>query len=148
MIFDISERSRKTMNDKEGSREWVRLPLRCLQDSDISVYDTLVLAVLLDYIDGESKAMSVEKLMQKTGLSDRQIQKSIKALIDAGYITAERRAGKKTIFTQCEVLPPKRQPKPKKGAGKDDFDVEKYEKFISDFETDFYTGKYAKYKEG
>lgn len=141
MIFDISERSRKTMNDKEGSREWVRLPLRCLQDDDISVYDTLVLAVMLDYIDGESKAMSVEKLVQKTGLSERQVRKSVKALIDADYITAERRAGKKTVYTQCEVLPPKR-PKPKKEQAKksssydDDFDVEEYKEFINDFYAD------------
>lgn len=134
MIFDISERRKKAVNDKDGSKEWVRLPLRCLQDDDISVYDTLVLAVMLDYIDGESKAMSVEKLVQKTGLSERQVRKSVKALIDAGYITAERRAGKKTVYTQCEVLPPKRQPKPKKEQAKsnDDFDVEEYKVFIND----------------
>lgn len=124
------------MNDKEGSREWARLPLRCLKDKDLTLSDVIVLSVIIDYIDGESKAMSREKIMEKTGLSDWQVKQSIKALIKAEYITAERRAGKKTVFTQCEVLPPKRQPKPKKkqaSSSYDDFDIEEYKEFINDF---------------
>lgn len=132
MIFDISERRKKAVNDKE-KKEWVRLPLKCLTDTDLTLADAVVLSVILDYIDGESKAMSREKIMGKTGLSDWQVKQSIKALIKAEYITAERRAGKKTVYTQCEVLPPKRQPKPKKkqaSSSYDDFDVEEYKEFI------------------
>lgn len=122
------------MNDKSGSNEWARLPLRCLKDSDLTLSDVIVLAVIIDYIDYESKAMSIEKIMQKSNLSRRQVIDSIKILVKAEYLTAESAAGKKTVFTQRDVLPPKRQQKKKKQTGKCDstFDLSEYMDFIND----------------
>ena len=129
VIIDISERS-KAMNNKE-SKEWVRLPLKCLKDSDLTLSDAIVLSIILDYIDVESKPMSIEKIMQKTELSKMQVNRSIKALVKAEYLTVERRAGKKTVFTQCEVLPPKRQKQKK--SKESNLDLEKYKIFINQF---------------
>ena len=122
------------MHNKD-CKEWIRLPIGAVKDDDLTLSDALVLAVILDYIDGESKPMSVDKIMQKTGLKERQVQASIKALVKAEYLTAERRAGKKTVFTQCDVLPPKRQSQKKaqKKSGLDaDFDVDEYKVLIND----------------
>lgn len=131
MIIDISERS-EAMNEQDGSKEWFRLPQRCLHDKDLNLYDVIVLAVIVDYIDGESKPMSVDKIMQKTSLSERQVRYSIKNLVANKYITAESRAGKKTIFTQCNVLPPKRKSQKKQQPQtQSQLDLEKYKIFIN-----------------
>lgn len=120
------------MHNKD-CKEWIRLPIGAVKDDDLTLSDALVLAVILDYIDGESKPMSVDKIMQKTGLKERQVQASIKNLVTAQYITAERRAGKKTIFTQCDVLPPKRQSQKKQPQSQSNsqLDLEKYKIFIN-----------------
>lgn len=123
------------MNEQSGSKEWLRLPQRCLHDKDLNLYDVIVLAVIVDYVDGESKPMSVDKIAQKAGLSERQVQISIKNLVANKYIEAERRAGKKTVFTQCDVLPPKRQSQKKaqkKSSLDADFDVEEYKCLVND----------------
>ena len=116
-------------------KEWIRLPIGAVKDDDLTLSDALVLAVILDYIDGESKPMSVDKIMQKTGLTDRAVQKSIKNLVANKYITAESRAGKKTVFTQCDVLPPKRQSTKKQSQqpqkNSSGLDLEKYKIFIN-----------------
>jgi len=128
---------RKKMNDINGSKEFLRLPVRALLDKDLTLSDVIVLSAIIDYVDDESKAMSVDRIMQKTGLTDRAVQKSINALIKNNYITAERRAGKKTIYKQCEVLPPKRQSQKKekdkklKSGFDADFDVEEYKVLIN-----------------
>ena len=124
------------MHDKE-SKEWIRLPIGAVKDKDLTLADALVLSVIIDYIDGESKSMSIDKIAQKTGLSNMQISRSIKALVKAEYIIAESRAGKKTIYKQCEVLPPKRQSQKKekdkkiKNGFDADFDVEEYKVLIN-----------------
>ena len=124
------------MHDKE-SKEWIRLPIGPVKDKDLTLADALVLSVIIDYIDGESKSMSIDKIAQKTGLSNMQISRSIKALVKAEYIIAESRAGKKTIYKQCEVLPPKRQSQKKekdkkiKNGFDADFDVEEYKVLIN-----------------
>ena len=130
MIIDISRRLK--MHNKD-CKEWIRLPIGAVKDDDLTLSDALVLAVILDYIDGESKPMSVDKIMQKTGLKERQVQASTKNLVTAQYITAERRAGKKTIFTQCDVLPPKRQSQKKQPQSQSNsqLDLEKYKIFIN-----------------
>ena len=139
---------------KDGaSKEWLRLPVAAMQDKDLTQSDLYVLAYLLDRVDGEKKAVSIKSIAEKTELSERQVKRCIKQLIENKYIKAERRTGATTLYYQCDVLDPKRQPKPKKEQAKkssnyDDFDVEEYKEFINDFGTDFYTGKYAKYKEG
>ena len=133
MVFDISER-RKEMNNENGSQEWLRLPVRAMQDSDLTFADVCILAYIIDRVDGEKKAVSVKAIMQKTGASERQVQTSVKRLIENKYITAQTRTGAATLYTQCNVLDPKRP----KGAGKkssssyDDFDVEEYKEFIND----------------
>ena len=116
-----------------NSKEWIRLPMGAVKDDDLTLSDALVLAVILDYIDGDSKPMSVDKIAQKTGLSDMQIHRSIKNLVATKYIATESRAGKKTVYTQCDVLPPKRPKKQpqqpqKSGSG---LDLEKYKIFIN-----------------
>lgn len=119
------------MHNKD-CKEWIRLPIGAVKDDDLTLSDALVLAVIIDYIDTNSKPMSVDKIMQKTGLTDRAVQKSIKALVKAEYLEAESRPGKKTVYTQCDVLPPKRQSQKqsqKKQEGQ--LDLEKYKIFIN-----------------
>ena len=121
------------MNNENGSQEWLRLPVRAMQDKDLTFADVCILAYIIDRVDGEKKAVSVKAIMQKTGASERQVQTSLKRLIENKYITAQTRTGAATLYTQCEVLPPKRQPKPKKEQAKndDDFDIEDYKEFIN-----------------
>ena len=125
-------RRRLKMHNKD-CKEWIRLPIGAVKDDDLTLSDALVLAVILDYIDGESKSMSIDKIIQKTGLSNYQVRQSIKALVKAEYLTAESRAGKKTIFTQCDVLPPKRQSQKKQSQSQSSgqLDLEKYKIFIN-----------------
>lgn len=120
------------MHDAD-SKEWIRLPIGAVQDKDLTLSDALVLAVIIDYIDTNSKPMSVDKIAKKTGLSEMQIHRSIKALIRADYLTAESRAGKKTVYTQRDVLPPKRQSQKQsqKKQEQGQLDLEKYKIFIN-----------------
>ena len=125
------------MNDINGSKEFLRLPVRALLDKDLTLSDVIVLSAIIDYVDDENKTMSIERIMKKTNLSNYQVRQSIKSLEKNNYITAERRAGKKTIYKQCEVLPPKRQSQKKekdkkiKNSFDADFDVEEYKVLIN-----------------
>ena len=121
------------MNDINGSKEFLRLPVRALLDKDLTLSDVIVLSAIIDYVDDENKTMSIERIMKKTNLSNYQVRQSIKSLEKNNYITA----GKKTIYKQCEVLPPKRQSQKKekdkkiKNSFDADFDVEEYKVLIN-----------------
>lgn len=124
---------------KDGAtKEWLRLPVAAMQDKDLTQSDIYVLAYILDRVDGEKKAVSIKSIAEKTELSERQVKRCIKNLIDNKYIKAERRTGATTLYYQCDVLDPKR---PKKEQAKksssydDDFDVEEYKEFINDWRT-------------
>ena len=132
--YSISEIKREK---KENKNEFLKVPVYALLDKDLTLSDAIVFSAIIDYIDDESKAMSIERIMKKTNLSNYQVRQSIKSLEKNNYITAERRAGKKTIYKQCEVLPPKRQSQKKekdkklKSSFDADFDVEEYKVLIN-----------------
>ena len=133
MIIDLIKERRKTMNNKDGSNEWLRLPVRAMQDSDLTACDVLVLSYILDRVDSEEKAVSITSITEKTGLSERQVRYSIENLIANKYITANKHKGQVTTYSQCDVLPPKRQPKkPKITTSDDNFDIEEYKEFVND----------------
>ena len=119
------------MNNENGSQEWLRLPVRAMQDKDLTFADVCILAYIIDRVDGEKKAVSVKAIMQKTGASERQVQTSIKRLVENKYIAAQTRTGAATLYTQCNVLDPKR-PKKEQAKNNDDFDIEEYKEFIND----------------
>ena len=86
--------------------------------------------------EAKKNNMRVRSIAEKTELSERQVKRCIKNLIDNKYIKAERRTGATTLYYQCDVLDPKRPKKEqakKSSSSYDDFDVEEYKEFINDF---------------
>lgn len=116
------------MKKENDSKEWLRLPVAAIQDKDLSASDVYVLAYVLDRVDGDTKAVSIKSIAAKTMLSERQVKRCLKNLVENKYIKAESRAGKPTLYSQCDVLQPKRQPQKKKSG----LDIEKYKIFIND----------------
>ncbi|OJH45172.1 helix-turn-helix domain-containing protein [Paracoccus sp. SM22M-07] len=63
--------------------------------SDLGPTPRLVMLALADHADGRGQCYpSVERICARTGLSDRAVQKNIKSLIDAGWLTIQKGGGR------------------------------------------------------
>jgi len=66
----------------------------------------LVMLALADYADERGHSFpSINKLMQKTALSERGVQESIKDLVDIGELTVKPNAGPNGVNIYC-IIPP------------------------------------------
>lgn len=132
---------------KKGSGSaWVRLPLAVLQDSRLTPYEAVILALLIDRDTGDGQVQVKEQELAKTaGISERKVRNSLHLLRDTGYISVTR-TGRESVYTVAQVLPPKKRgtgqaqytSKKKKKADENSFcDMdhfeEDYEIFINNF---------------
>jgi hypothetical protein len=69
--------------------------------------EKLVMLALADIANDDGEAYPSNRLlMERTGLSDRAIQKALTKLQDAGYLGREMRAGRSTIYRLLPSKPP------------------------------------------
>ena len=122
------------MRQDTKSEEWIRLPIGAAQDKDLTPVDVLVLAYVIDQTGQTEKPLSEKRIAEKLGISERHIARSLKRLEETGYITVNRRAGKKSLYKHTNVLPPKgkkTQPSQPKTQKSGQLDLEKYKIFIN-----------------
>ena len=68
-------------------KSWVRLPIYALKDERLTKSDTVILAMLIDIIDNdEEKEISIKRLANTSGISDRQVIRTVKKLTECNYI--------------------------------------------------------------
>lgn len=76
-------------------------PLQLLTDIPATVYEVYLTALSPKYIYLGNSAVSKSKLMNETGLRERQLRKYVKLLIDLGLLN--RRAARGTITLASEI---------------------------------------------
>lgn len=73
---------------KEGSRPWVKLPLRALQDTGLTRSDCLVLALLIDDCGTNAATVcTVDEIASAGSIGARTVRRSLSALRRRGYIS-------------------------------------------------------------
>lgn len=89
--------------------EWVRLPVAAVLDERLQRSDMLLYALLLDRCDRSTTvSLSVAKLAQLSGLSDRTVRRSLQRLQDVQLLTV-RRTGRASEITVKEIIPAKQR---------------------------------------
>jgi len=89
--------------------EWVRLPVAAVLDERLQRSDMLLYALLLDRCDRSTTvSLSVAKLAELSGLSDRTVRRSLQRLQDVQLLTV-RRTGRASEITVNEIIPAKRR---------------------------------------
>lgn len=89
--------------------EWVRLPVAAVLDERLQRSDMLLYALLLDRCDRSTTvALSVAKLAQLSGLSERTVRRSLQRLQDVQLLTV-RRTGRASEITVTEIIPAKQR---------------------------------------
>lgn len=79
-------------------KSWVRLPIYALKDERLTKSDTVILAMLIDIIDNdEEKEISIKRLANTSGISDRQVIRAVKKLTECNYIE-KIRIGRKNLY--------------------------------------------------
>lgn len=108
-IDSYNERKcKKEMHENERTRAWIRLPECALHDNDLSIYDAVILAYIVDQVGEEEKEISIAEISKATGACKSQVIKSIKNLIANKYITKTTGTnGNKSTYRQNNVLDPK-----------------------------------------
>ena len=70
-----------------NNKSWVRLPIYALKDERLTKSDTVILAMLIDIIDNDvEKEISIKRLANTSGISDRQVIRAVKKLTECNYI--------------------------------------------------------------
>ena len=81
-----------------NNKSWVRLPIYALKDERLTKSDTVILAMLIDIIDNdEEKEISIKRLANTSGISDRQVIRAVKKLTECNYIE-KIRIGRKNLY--------------------------------------------------
>lgn len=97
-------------DEKKGSAcAWVRLPLAVLQDKRLTPYEAVILSILIDRDAGTGEVqISIDTLIELSGISRRKIKDCLHLLRDTGYISVTR-TGRESIYTVAQILPPKKR---------------------------------------
>lgn len=97
--------------EKEKSGAWVRLPLAVLQDERLSLYEAVVLALLIDKDAGTGQVKaSAKELAEQASISRRKVVDSLKLLKNTGYIKdIQHEIGGTSTYTISQILPPKKR---------------------------------------
>lgn len=128
---------------EKNNTSWARLPLAVLQDKRLTPYEAVILSILIDRDTGTGEVqISIDALIELSGISRRKVKSCIHLLRDTGYISVTR-TGRESIYTVAQILPPKKRgqaqyTKKKKKADENAFcDMdhfeEDYEIFINNF---------------
>ena len=140
------QKGKVKMKDEKKGSAWIRLPLAVLQDSRLTPYEAVILSILIDRDAGTGEVqISIDTLIELSGISRRKIKDCLHLLRDTGYISVTR-TGRESVYTVAQVLPPKKRgtgqaqytSKKKKKADENSFcDMdhfeEDYEIFINNF---------------
>ena len=72
----------------------VKIMAAVFESTTLGPTERLVMLALADHADDAGRCYpAMGRLCQRTGLSDRAIQKNVKALVEAGYLTVAQNAG-------------------------------------------------------
>lgn len=110
---------------------WVRLPLRVLQDENITKTGAAVLAAIIDKADGETAELTAAEIAAAAGCCVRSVKAATAALEQGGYIAIQRTPGGASVYKQL-CLPPKRRNNSKR-KNEPEQDFSKYDFVINNF---------------
>ena len=103
------QKGKVKMKDEKKGSAWIRLPLAVLQDSRLTPYEAVILSILIDRDAGTGEVqISIDTLIELSGISRRKIKDCLHLLRDTGYISVTR-TGRESVYTVAQVLPPKKR---------------------------------------
>lgn len=111
-------------DEKKVGSAWVRLPLAVLQDKRLTLYEVVLLSLLIDRDAGTGQVKAEAKeLAGLMSISERKVRASLHLLRDTGYISIQYQNGNASIYTVAQILPPK-----KRGTGQAQYTSKKKKK--------------------
>ncbi len=96
----------------------VALINRVFEDEVLRPTERLVMLALADHADDSGECYpSMQRLMQRTGLTDRAIQNNVKRLVDAGYLSVETGGGRRqSNLYRLHLNPERRSENPERSS--------------------------------
>lgn len=79
---------------------WVKIPCKALTDERLTRADIAVLGYMADKLKGDTKAVSVSEIVRACEVCKNSVLRAIDKLCECGYLRADKRAGKPTLYTQ------------------------------------------------
>lgn len=93
------------MKGSDSVQDWIRLPMKLLQDDRLSKSDVVIAAYIIDKCEESEIKLSTVEIAKACNVSRMQATRSIKQLISCNYIAATAQ----NTYKQLSVLPPKKR---------------------------------------
>ena len=111
---------------------WLKVPTALFNDERMTRSDIAVFAYAADRLKDNTAELPIKKIAEACEVSERTVMRAIDKLCACGYLKADKRPGKSSLYTQLVLPPTPRKGKAKKDTG--EFDVTPYKAFINVFE--------------
>lgn len=111
---------------------WYKVPECILTDKGLTLADAAVFADIAQRCQQGTAELSTETIAASTGYSSRTVTAAVKRLSSRGYIAAEQRPGKPSVYKQL-LLPPSK-PGARRSSQQPRTDIDKYKVVINRFE--------------
>ena len=109
--------------------QWLKVPCKAFTDERLTRGDIAVLAYMCDKLKSNTKAIAIADICGACELSKSTALRAVDKLCECGYLRADKRAGKPTLYTQL-CIPSSKQQKAQ-GEPERDIDVSKYDCVIN-----------------
>jgi len=109
---------------------WLKVPCKLFNDERLTRSDIAVFAYAADKLKDRTDTLPVSQIASACEVSKSTVIRALDKLISYGYMAADKRQGKPTLYTQL-LLPPER--KRSKKEEKPAFDASEYEFVINNF---------------
>lgn len=112
---------------------WYKVPECILTDKSLTLADAAVFADIAQRCQQGTAELSTETIAASTGYSSRTVTAAVKRLSARGYIAAEQRPGKPSLYKQL-LLPPSKRTGARRSSQEQRTDIDKYKVVINRFE--------------
>lgn len=117
------------------SGEWIKVPCKIINDDRTKKSDILVFGYIADYLKDKSLPIPVSRIMEKCELSKSTVLRALDRLEQFGYLRADKRPGRPTVYTQLLISSKGKQQSERRSerrtAPSDGFEPEKYLQFVN-----------------
>lgn len=110
---------------------WLKVPCKLFNDERLTRSDIAVFAYAADKLKDRTDTLPVSQIAAACEISKSTVLRALDKLISYGYMSAQKSAGKPTLYTQL-LLPPERRKKSQKAA--QEFDSSQYDWVINNFD--------------
>ena len=110
---------------------WLKVPCKLFNDERLTRSDIAVFAYAADKLKNRTDTLPVSQIAAACEISKSTVLRALDKLISYGYMSAQKSAGKPTLYTQL-LLPPERRKKSQKAA--QEFDSSEYDWVINNFD--------------